>query len=157
MREARVFGKAYALFEKVLNPLQDVFLLVFRLTWGWQFFHGGWNKLANIDGIISYFSDLGIPAPGFNAYFVSTLETVGGLLLLLGLLSRFIALLLTVNMSVAYLTAEPQKVLHIFSDPDKFLQADPFFFLLTSVIVLAFGPGRIALDTLVRRWLAKRE
>lgn len=75
------------------------------------------------------------------------------MLLFLGLFSRLIAFPLTVNMIVAYLTADRAKVLHIFSEPEKFLAADPFFFLLVSVVVLAFGPGYFALDSLVLNWL----
>jgi len=52
-------------------------------------------------------------------------------------------------MSVALWTAERQAVTHIFSDPDKFLATDPFLFLYAAVLVFAFGPGKIAIDTLV--------
>ena len=146
----------YDLPDKVFPPLGHVILLVMRLYWGWSLFTNGRSKLANIEGIISYFTDLGIPAPTLNAYFVSSLEMVGGMLLLLGLFSRLIAIPLTIDMCVAYLTADRDKVIHIFSDPDKFLSADPFFFLLVSLLVLAFGPGAIALDTLLRRWLRRK-
>ena len=149
----RIRTLIYDLPERVFSPLQHVILLVMRLYWGWSFFSAGKTKLANIEGIVSYFETLGIPAPAFNAYFVSSLEMVGGILLFLGLVSRLIALPLTVNMIVAYLTADRAKVLHIFSEPEKFLAADPFFFLLVSALVLAFGPGFFALDTLIVKGL----
>jgi len=44
-------------------------------------------------------------------------------------------------MAVAYLTADFEAVSNIFSNPDKFVKADPFPFLLTALIVLVFGPG----------------
>jgi putative oxidoreductase len=56
-------------------------------------------------------------------------------------------------MIIAYLTAEFDKVKHIFSDPDKFVSADPFLYLLACVIVLVFGPGVFSLDWV----LAKRQ
>jgi putative oxidoreductase len=56
-------------------------------------------------------------------------------------------------MTVAYVTADFEAVSSIFSDPDKFLKADPFPFLLTALIVFAFGPGRFSVDALLNwRW-----
>jgi putative oxidoreductase len=36
-----------------------------------------------------------------------------------------------------------------FSDPGKFYSAAPYTFLFAAVIILIFGPGRFALDTLI--------
>ena len=52
----------------------------------------GWGKLSDIHKVIGFFTDLGIPAPTLNAYFVASLEFGGGLLLILGLGSRLVAL-----------------------------------------------------------------
>jgi putative oxidoreductase len=59
-------------------------------------------------------------------------------------------------MTIAYLTAEIDKVKHIFSNPDKFVTADPFLFLLACVIVLVFGPGIFSLDWLIARKLRQK-
>jgi putative oxidoreductase len=87
--------------------------------------------------------------PKLNATMAGSTECIGGLLLLAGLFSRFASLALICVMSVALLTAEKEAVRHIFSDPDKFLATDPFLFLFAAVLIFAFGPGKIALDTLV--------
>jgi len=141
---------------RVFDRLKSPFLFVFRAYWGWEFFRSGRNKLDNIEGIVDYFATLGIPAPAFNAHFVSWLECVGGILLILGLFSRPIAAVLTANMTVAYVTGDRERVLHIFSAPDKFIAADPYPYLLVSLIVLAFGPRWFALDTLLSRLLRKK-
>jgi putative oxidoreductase len=39
----------------------------------------------------------------------------------------------------------------VFSDPGTFYQALPFTFLVAAVLVLVFGPGWFALDTLIAR------
>lgn len=140
-----------ALERNVFDRLQGPLLFVLRAWWGWSFFVTGKGKLQNIEGIVQYFEELHIPFPAANAYFVGTLETVGGLLLLVGLLSRPVAALLSVNMVVAYLTADRDKVLHLFKDPDAFIGATPFHFLLVSLLVLAFGPGWISLDALIAK------
>ena len=39
----------------------------------------------------------------------------------------------------------------IFSDPDKFVNADEFLFLFAVVIVFVCGPGVFSLDALIER------
>jgi putative oxidoreductase len=116
----------------------------------------GWGKLHNLAKVTEYFGSLGLPAPGPTAAFVSILELVGGLLLALGLGSRLIALLLTSNMTVAYITGDREALLSIFSDPDKFSAAAPFTYLMASLIILIFGPGKFSLDHLIEsNWLRR--
>ena len=143
----------YSLIVRAGNSLQSLFLLFVRLYWGWQFMVDGWGKLHNLPKVIEYFGSLGLPLPGPTAVFVSILELVGGALLALGLGSRLIALLLTGNMTVAYITGDREALLSIFSDPDKFSAAAPFTYLMASLIILIFGPGRFSLDYLIgRKW-----
>jgi len=75
--------------------------------------------------------------------------------LFLGLGSRIIALPLTINMLVAYLTADREALFSIFSDPGKFYAADPFTFFFASLLILVFGPGKISLDAAIN-YLRKR-
>jgi putative oxidoreductase len=131
------------------SSLQSPFLLAVRLYWGWQFMQTGWGKLSDIGKVVGFFTDLGIPSPALNAYFVSALEFGGGILLILGLGSRLIALPLVIDMIVAYITADREALLSIFSNPDKFTAAAPYTFLVASLIVLIFGPGKVSLDALL--------
>jgi len=117
----------------------------------------GWGKLQHLDKVTQFFTSLGIPMPGVMAPFVASVEFFGGLLLLLGLASRLTGLVLTGNMIVAYLTADMDALRAIFSDPGKFYGAAPYTFLFASLLVLVFGPGCYALDTLVRRYCATQE
>jgi putative oxidoreductase len=142
-------------FERVFAPLGNVVLLVLRLVWGWQFLVTGLGKLQNHERVVAFFTSLGIPAPGLNAWFIGGLEMVGGALLLVGFLSRPIAFLLAGNMTVAYLTADRPALLGVFHDLDAFLKADPFWFLFVSVVVLTLGPGAISLDNLLARRAAR--
>ena len=89
------------------------------------------------------------PSSAQTALAISCLEFFGGIFFALGLLSRLTALVLTVNMIVAYITADREALLSIFSDPDKFYAAAPYTFLIASLIVLIFGAGKIAVDTLL--------
>ena len=141
---------------KVLKFLQCPFLLFVRVYWGWQFWQSGWGKLQDISKPIGFFTELGIPFPVFNAWFVSLLECVGGILLILGLASRLISIPLVIDMAVAYITADREALKAIFSEPDKFYAAAPFTFLIASFIVLLFGPGAVSLDYLIARYVKKR-
>jgi putative oxidoreductase len=145
----QLFEKYYRLLIRAGSSLQSPFLLAVRLYWGWQFMQTGSGKLSDIGKVVGFFSDLGIPAPALNAYFVSALEFGGGILLILGLGSRLIALPLAVDMIVAYITADREALLSIFSNPDKFTAAAPYTFLVASLIVLIFGPGKYSLDALL--------
>ena len=89
-------------------------------------------------------------APHFTAIGISNLELFGGALLALGLGSRLIGLVLTGNMFMAYVTADRQALLSVFSDPGKFYNADPFTFLLASLLVLVFGPGFFSVDRILQ-------
>lgn len=148
-RLSQLLAQGYALLTTVGNHLQSPFLLLVRLYWGWQFLQTGWGKLQHIEKVTGFFTSLGIPAPALNAWFVSGLEFVGGILLIVGLGSRFISLLLAGDMFVAYLAADRQALASIISDPGKFYNADPYTFLFASLMILIFGPGRFALDYLL--------
>lgn len=149
--------KWYARLAALVSHLQSPFLLAVRLYWGWQFAQTGWGKLHNLAKITDFFTSLNIPFPAANAHFVASLEFVGGILLILGLGSRAIGLLLSINMLVAYGTADREALFAIFSDPGKFYVADPYTFLFASAMVLVFGAGLFSMDALLakrcRAWL----
>ena len=126
-------GGAYKFFIKCANLLQPLVLLSFRLAWGWQFYVSGSGKIKNHPDIVEFFHSLGIPFPDLNAWFVGGLEALGGILLIIGLASRPIALLLTVNMIVAYLSVKDDRAIffNMFKSSeafDAFTKADPYFF-----------------------------
>ncbi|HEY4301218.1 MAG TPA: DoxX family protein [Candidatus Didemnitutus sp.] len=137
--------------DSAASWLQSPLLLVIRAYWGFSFAQDGWGKLHNLDRVTEYFASIGIPFPHANVILASLTQLVCGSLLLLGLFSRVAAIPLIGTMLVAYATAEKDALHAIFSDPDKFTGATPFLFLFASVIVLAFGPGKISLDALFFR------
>ena len=149
--------KLYAWFATTVSYLQSPFLLFVRLYWGFQIAQNGWGKLHNLANVTTFFTSLGLPAPGPTAIFVSTFECVGGILLIFGLASRLVGLMLFVDMTVAYITAEPQAFFSFFKDPGKFYVADAYTFWFAALIILIFGPGLFALDTLIDRWFIKHE
>jgi putative oxidoreductase len=142
---------AHAVFCNIAEKLRSPFLLGVRLYWGWQFAQTGLGKLRNQPKIVEFFTSLNIPFPALNAHFVSALEFCGGILLILGLFSRPIALLLTCSMFVAYWTADHEALVSIFSNPEKFYGADPYPFFFAAVLIFIFGPGKLSLDALIAK------
>jgi len=144
-------------FETAAGFLQSPVLLVMRLFWGWQFVQTGWGKLMHLERTASFFANLGIPAPQLNAIMAGGTECLGGGLLALGLYARLASVPLIATMLVAYATAEKEALAAITSDPDKFTSAAPFLFLVTCVVVLAFGPGFFSVDRLLNRQRSIKE
>jgi putative oxidoreductase len=131
----------------LVSCLQSPFLLLLRLYWGWQLAQSGWGKLHHLSNVGEYFATLGLPMPAQMAVFISCVEFFGGIFLALGLASRITGLVLTVNLTMAYVIGDHEALLSFFSDPDKFIAAAPFAFLIVSLIVLIFGAGGISADS----------
>jgi putative oxidoreductase len=148
-----LFKSGYQSVLSLANRAQSPLLLLIRLYWGWQFAQTGWGKLQHLDHVTQFFTSLGIPAPGPTALFVALVELVGGILLALGIGSRLVGLVLFLNMTVAYWTADREAFLGVLSAPDKFYAADPYTFWFAALLILVFGAGFFSLDTLIGKWL----
>ncbi len=122
--------------------------LVVRLIVGVAFFFDGKGKLGNLEKVTSFFADdLHIPFPHANAVFVSVVELVGGLLLVIGLGTRIAALLLAATMAVAFVTAivpNSESVLDLFSTIE-------LTYLAIFVWLIVGGGGPISIDHLIAR------
>ncbi|MCU1555649.1 MAG: hypothetical protein JWM13_3135 [Arthrobacter sp.] len=71
-----------------------------RLVTGFLFAAHGWQKFNEftLAGTQASFAKMGVPAAELAAPVVATLELVGGVALILGVLTRIFAVLLTLNM-----------------------------------------------------------
>jgi putative oxidoreductase len=128
--------------------------LLTRIALGHAFFLTGRGKLANFDTFVSFLADQGVPAPVLNAHFVARLEYYGGILLLLGLLTRLTALGLAGTMAVALWT-ERKSFIDSWAFTGEIGPTDiaPFVFLLLLGWLVVYGPGALSLDALVARGL----
>ena len=125
-------------------------ILLVRLSVGLLFFESGRGKLFfKLEELGDYFVQLGIPLPHLNAAFVASIEFVGGICLILGVLTRVVAMPLAFTMLVAILTAQIGKV-HTVGD---FLYLPEVLLLVIFVWLVFSGPGKISLDYLIGRRL----
>jgi putative oxidoreductase len=121
--------------------------LAVRLIVGTAFVLTGWGKLHSLDNVSNFFDELHIPMPYANAVFVSTVELVGGVLLILGIGTRIAAALLIGVMTVAFLTAiwpKAESFWDVFSTIE-------LTYLVIFVWLLVNGAGKASLDHLVAR------
>jgi putative oxidoreductase len=125
----------------------DTALLVLRLVVGVTFLLHGLDKLDGLTGVEQFFDSLGIPAPGLMAPLVAVTETVGGILLIFGLLTPVAGAALAIDMLVAALTAHHDK--GFFADKGGY---ELEFVLGTACVALLMaGAGRFSADALALR------
>jgi len=122
--------------------------LLIRLTVGLVFATTGWGKLGNLENTESFFRDLGIPMPGFNAVLVASTELLGGLFLLVGLGARLVALPLAFTMVIAILTAQREALDGVVA----LAGFEEWSYLVMFLVIAIAGPGALSVDA----WLARR-
>jgi putative oxidoreductase len=147
----RILGTLVRLWDfaaRIGNALDWLPPTVARLTVGLIFFQSGWGKLHDLAKVTDYFTELGLPAPAFQATLASATEFVCGSLLLAGLATRFAAVPLMITMTVALRTALWSQIDSLGSlfGLAEFLYLVLLFWLSTS------GAGPLSLDWLIERY-----
>ena len=134
---------------RIADSIQWAGPLMLRIFFGYFWFETGLAKLQNLDGFATRFMHWGIPFPTFSAALSGATDMIGGALLIVGLFTRLAVIPMAVNMVVAILVVVIKNV-HGF---DEFVELDEFLYILIFFWLLVAGPGKVSLDTLVRRWL----
>ena len=135
-----------------LAKLQPYALLLIRLVVGLSMVYHSWDKVMPSDGLRhayynhhllapeehfnAFVASLGMPA--WSGYLSTATEFIGGLLLIAGLLTRFWAFLVTINMLVAVLLVNRH---HGYAGSEYSLALIAMAFLLCTA-----GSGSLALD-----------
>jgi putative oxidoreductase len=118
-----------------------------RLVVGWVFLWTGWAKLNNLPQITQNFAEWGIPLPGLMTPFVSGVEFVGGLLLLLGLFTRLAATPLVIVMAVAIVAAKLGQI----DSLETLLGFEEVAYMALFGWLAVAGPGPVSLDHVLQR------
>ncbi len=120
--------------------------LVVRVIVGIIMAAHGWQKLqGGPENFGGFLSQLGVPLPEFMAYVVTFVELIGGILLILGLLSRLTALLLTIDLVVAILLVKVN--VGLLSPQGGGVGAELDLALIAGfLVILLAGPGKLSLD-----------
>lgn len=97
----------YNQFQRLLYSAASPWVILIRLSVGLVFFPEGIQKLIYPDILgAGRFIGIGIPFPEFMGLFVGWVELICGLLILLGLFTRFASILLIIIMVVAFLATK---------------------------------------------------
>jgi putative oxidoreductase len=136
----------------VLNTDAPAATLVIRLLAGLVFFAEGIKKfMFPADWGVGRFEKIGIIYPGLTAPFVGVVESVCGLLLILGFLTRPAALLLLIDISVAILTTKVPILIHKGFWPAEAEARTDYSMFMSTLFLLIVGGGVMSLDA----WWAK--
>ena len=110
---------------------------------GWQKLQGGPANFGS-----QALANLGVPLPGFMGYVVTFVELIGGILLIVGLISRLAALILAIEMVFTTLLV---KINVGFIAPQGSGAGAELDLILLAVFltILLVGPGRLSLDELL--------
>ena len=123
-----------------------------RIVVGWVFMWTGWTKLNNLPQITENFASWGIPFPEITTPFVSGVEFIGGLLLLLGLFTRIAAVPLVIVMIVAIISAKWGNV----DSLETLLGFEEVAYMALFGWLAVAGPGPVSLDRLLQDWRARQ-
>ena len=121
--------------------------LLLRLLVGWIFLTEGIQKFLFPAALgVGRFIKIGIPYPHITAPFVGVVEIACGMLLMIGLVTRFAAVPLLIDISVAIATTKVPILLHQGFWPAMHEDRVDFAMLLGLIAILCIGPGRISCD-----------
>jgi putative oxidoreductase len=131
-----------------LSNFQNVAPLLLRLGVGSTFFFAGLGKvLGGTAGVAGFFGSLGIPLPMIMGPFISYLELLGGLAILVGLFTRVFGILFVCTMLVAIALVNLGALMGATTIPEGWNEIRTEIMLLVASAALAIlGPGRFSVD-----------
>ena len=122
--------------------------VVTRLIIGSMMFVHGLEKLTGDPaGFGGFLESLGVPLPGVMAWVVTLLELVGGAMLVLGLVTRAVAALMTVELIGAIVLVTGERGL-IAAEGVGFER--DLAYIAGFLVLVLLGPGRPSLDHLMK-------
>jgi putative oxidoreductase len=129
-----------------MKPNSQWGLALLRLIVGIVFVMHGSQKLFTygIHGVTGSFAGMGIPVSGFTAPLVTFVEFLGGIALILGLFTRWAALLLAINMVGAMYFVHLKNGFYAPGGVEY-----PLTLMAANVALFFAGPGIAAVDGLI--------
>lgn len=135
----------------------DLAITLNRIAVGAFFMLSGYHKLFNAErhrSMVDELKTLGVPAVGFNQWWVPLIELTAGGAVLIGLLTPLAALGLLVLILVAMATSGRQRI-KLYKPIDELDRIDDWLYLPETlyafmlIISVSAGAGRYSLDALI--------
>ena len=134
----------------------DVILLIGRILMGWVFLKVGWDHVMNPASLVGYLTFLGAPSPAVLAWPALIAELVIGVGLILGIATRYVAVLTVIWLIIAtwlahrywvYPAAVPGQPAPSNSSGNQFAHMLKNLSMIGGALVLfVTGAGRISID-----------
>lgn len=129
----------------LLSYPKNLILLMLRLIIAYGFSMPALLKVNYLEETVTWFENISIPFPTLATYLVSGIESVGIVLLVVGLFTRYISILLSCVMLGAIF------FVHL---PNGFSAANggfeiPLYYLLFLILFASYGAGKYSLDRLL--------
>jgi len=128
-----------------------------RIAVGAFFMHSGYHKLFNAERhrtFVDELKSLGVPAVGFNQWWVPSVEFSAGAAVLVGFLAPLAALGLLVIILVAMATSGRQRI-ELYKPIDRGDRIDDWLYLPETlyafmlIVIVSAGAGPYSLDALI--------
>jgi putative oxidoreductase len=131
------------------DKYRDEAILILRVVTGLLFVYHGYVKIfvMGMMGTAGFFSKVGIPAPEAMAYLVAYGELLGGIALILGVLTHWVAKLnILIMLGAIYFV-------HLANgyDGSKGGYEYQLLILAVSIFFAAYGPGKYNLEKCIKR------
>ncbi|WP_116112067.1 DoxX family protein [Austwickia chelonae] len=133
---------------------QHLILLIARVLLGVIMIAHGWQKLVTngLGPTTAGFTKLGVPLPAVSAAITGGVELIGGILLVLGLLTTLAGGSIALILAGAFWFAHRGTTIFAQQGGWELVAA----LGLAALVIAAVGPGRYSLDTHLQRFLAKK-
>jgi putative oxidoreductase len=134
---------------EVLSPLGPAVLLVIRIVVGGRLAQSGYHRLrGGLSKSEKWMQTMNIPP--IAADLVTVLEFIGGVFLVLGLLTPLVGLFFTAEFgSIIWMKKSKMNATFASREPGKPTYEAETLFALLSLVFLVFGAGPYSLDYLV--------
>jgi putative oxidoreductase len=139
------------------RPREQSSILLARISLGIFFGISGGQKLFVASRTRQMYETLagtGIPFPHLMTYFVSSVEFIGGCLLVIGLLSSLCSAALIIDMALAIITvrlATIQSGISFLDWLDDLLYLPETMYVIILIWLICSGPGRFSVDNRIFR------
>jgi putative oxidoreductase len=143
--------KYYNITNKISENGKDLGLLFLRLVLAHGFYGPAMMKLKSFKNTVGFFDGIGIPAPEINAVLATVTETLGFVLLFLGLGVRIITFPLMITMLVAIFFVHWKNGYDVGNNGIEI----PLYYLLMLFVLFTQGGGKFSVDFFLRKRLKK--
>jgi putative oxidoreductase len=146
-------------FALLGGNLEPYAILVVRILLGLFFAISGGYKLfvsSRFDTMYQTLVGAKVPFPRLMTFFVSSVELVCGVLLIVGFLTSLASAALIIDMAVAILTTKLSTIpagLSFLDRLDDFLYLPEALYVLLFVWLICSGPGRFSIDYVIAQKL----